>query len=87
MTLNNNGFYELQEVDTGETEIIRLLINSTMGANGSSVACVDTSDGNAIIGQTSLQVYGKLLCRCLIHKSGAHYNNAIYIYSSHSSYN
>ena len=49
MTLNNNGFYELQEVDVGETNIIRLLINSTVGANGTSVACVDSSDGNAIL--------------------------------------
>ena len=57
MTLNNRGFYELPELDSGVTRIIRLLLNNTMNNNGSVIGCIDTDSGNTIV-QTSLHIYG-----------------------------
>ena len=57
-TLNNRGFYELPELDSGVTRIIRLLLNNTMSNNGSVIGCIDSNSGNTIA-QTSLHIYGK----------------------------
>ena len=58
-TLNDHGFYQLPEVDLGMTmKIIQLLINSTMGINGTVIRC-DNIGTAALIAQTKFFVYGK----------------------------
>ena len=56
-TLNDRGFYLLPEIDLGMTmKTIQLLINSTIGINGTVVRCDDTGTGN-LIAHTTLFVF------------------------------
>ena len=58
-TLNDQGIYQLMEIDLGMTvKTIRLLINSTIENNGTVVRCDDIGAGT-LIAQTTLIVYGK----------------------------
>ena len=58
-TLNNQSFYQLTEVDLGMTvKTIRVLMNSTMGNNGTVIRCEDVGTGTSIA-ETTLIVYGK----------------------------
>ena len=57
--LNDHGFYQLPESDVGITmTTIQLLINSTVGINGTVVRCDDTGTGN-LIARTILLVQGE----------------------------
>ncbi len=53
-TLNDQGFYEF-ETEAG----IQLLINSTLGKNGTVIRCIDTSSSKTIA-ETVLIVDGKI---------------------------
>ena len=58
-TLNDQGIYQLTEIDLRMTvKIIRLLINNTIGNNGTVVRCDDIGAGT-LIEQTTLIVNGK----------------------------
>ena len=58
-TLNDHGFYQLSEVDLRMTmKTIQLLINSTVGINGTLVKCDNLGEAT-LIAQTILVVYGK----------------------------
>ena len=61
-TLNDHGFHQLPEIDLGMTmKIIRLLINSTMGINGTVVRCDDIGTATLITRTTLFVFDGKYI--------------------------
>ena len=58
-TLNDQSFYELPEEDFGLEKAIQLLINNTLGKNGTVIRCIDTGLASTIA-ETTLIVDGKL---------------------------
>ena len=54
--LNSHGFYEIPQEDS---ELIRLIINSTQDNNGTLIRCIDGGSlESPIIFETTLIVYG-----------------------------
>ena len=59
-TLNDHGFHQLPEIDIEMSmKTIRLLINSTMGINGTVVRCDDTGTATLITHTTLFVFDGK----------------------------
>ena len=55
--LNNHGFYEIPQDDS---EIIRLIVNSTQDNNGTLIRCIDGGSlESPTIYETTLIVYGR----------------------------
>ena len=68
LLLNRRGFFQLTEVTTETNKTIRLLMNSTVGNNGTMVQCRYPAQA-AIVSETTLFVHGNNYCYVIIHKN------------------
>jgi hypothetical protein len=63
--LNRKGFFQLTEVTTGTKKTIQLLMNSTVGNNGTLVQCFYPGQAT-VVAETTIFLYGKNECNSTI---------------------